>query len=124
MKNSTQSRTDEKLKQTLITDFIIRKSRPKSIPAGKFVIFSRYEIKKVFVGMILETLCAEKGDESYSMTHTGLIQYDSYWKALAEERQSALNTSLEVNQDLREKFFNKSSEVKVLENEKEELIQE
>ena len=61
--------------------------------------------------MILETLCAEKGDESY-------------WKALAEERQSALNTSLEVNQDLREKFFNKSSEVKVLENEKEELIQE
>ena len=61
--------------------------------------------------MILGTLCAAKEDESY-------------WKALAEERQSALNTSLEVNQDLREKFFNKSSEVKVLENEKEELIQE
>ena len=111
MNNSTQSRTEKKLKQALITDFITRKSRPKSIPAGKFVIFSRYEIEKVFVGMILETLCAEKGDESY-------------WKALAEERQSALNTSLEVNQDLREKFFNKSSEVKILENEKEELIQE
>ena len=61
--------------------------------------------------MILETLCAEEEDESY-------------WKALAEERQSVLNTSLEVNQDLREKFFNKSSEVKVLENEKEKLIQE
>ena len=61
--------------------------------------------------MILGTLCAGKEDESY-------------WKALAEERQSALNTSLEVNQDLREKFFNKSSEVKVLENEKEELIRE
>ena len=61
--------------------------------------------------MILETLCAEEEDESY-------------WKALAEERQSVLNTSLEVNQDLREKFFNKSSEVKILENEKEKLIQE
>ena len=61
--------------------------------------------------MILGKLCAGKEDESY-------------WKVLAAERQSALNTSLEVNQDLREKFFNKSSEVKVLENEKEELIQE
>ena len=49
MKNSTQSRTDEKLKQTLITDFIIRKSRPKSIPAGKFVIFTRFEIEKFFL---------------------------------------------------------------------------
>ena len=61
--------------------------------------------------MILETLCAEEEDESY-------------WKALAEERQSALNTTLEENQDLTELIQTKTEEVKVLENEKEELIQE
>ena len=61
--------------------------------------------------MILETLCAEEEDESY-------------WKALAEERQSALNTTLEENQDLSELIQTKTEEVKVLENEKEELIQE
>ena len=61
--------------------------------------------------MILETLCAGEEDESY-------------WKALAEERQSALNTTLEENQDLTELIQTKTEEVKVLENEKEELIQE
>jgi len=91
MSNSTQSRTEKKIKQAPITDFITRKSPPKSITA--------------------ETLCAEEEDESY-------------WKALAEERQSALNTTLEENQDLTELIQTKTEEVKVLENEKEELIQE
>ena len=61
--------------------------------------------------MILETLCAEEEDESY-------------WKALAEERQSALNTTLEENHDLTELIQTKTDEVKLLENEREELIQE
>lgn len=40
MSNSTQSRTEKKIKQAPITDFITRKSPPKSITAGKFVIFT------------------------------------------------------------------------------------
>ena len=71
MKNSTQSRTEKKLKQTLITDFITRKSPPKTNTAGEFVIFTRYET--LHVGMISETLCAEEEDESY----LGLPMYKS-----------------------------------------------
>ena len=109
MSNSTQSRTEKKIKQAPITDFITRKSPPKTNTAGKFVIFTRYET--LHVGMISETLCAEEEDESY-------------WKTLAEERQSVLETSLKENQDLKEKFLVKKSKVKVLGNENDELIKE
>ena len=61
--------------------------------------------------MILETLCAEEEDESY-------------WRVLAEERQTALNTTIEENSELSELIQTRDEEVKTLENEKQELIQD
>ena len=60
---------------------------------------------------VVDSLCDSEPDEAY-------------WRVLAEEREKALNTTLEENSDLSEILVQRNEEVEQLKTEKEELVEE